>query len=148
MFVAGGTLVLTQEKKNRKKMHEIQFRSSFKLYWPLLFGSRSKISQQFQLGTRTKTFQVKLYWKFQLKVWLNFSMSGFGYSSNSGLKQKRPKWNLTESSTHGSTKQFASKTLLKVKFYWFSSRLQSNTFQVRFLFFVCACTRHYFKIFI
>ena len=61
MFVAGGTLVLTQEKKNRKKMHEIQFRSSFKLYRPLLFGSRSKISQQFQRGTRTKTFQVTLY---------------------------------------------------------------------------------------
>ena len=106
-------------------MHEIQFRISFKLYWLLQFGSWSKILQQFQLGTRTRTSQVKLYWKFQLKVW--FAMSGFAYSSNSRLKQKRPTWNLTESSTRGSAKHFASKTLLKVKLYWFSLEHKNQT---------------------
>ena len=77
---------------------------------------------------------------------LTFSMSGFGYSSNSGLKQKRPKWNLTESSTRGSTKHFASKTLLKVKLYWFSlghnnqtlSKLSSCSLCVLVL--ECVCT--------
>ena len=76
---------------------------------------------------------MKLYWKF-IRFELIFSMSGFGYSSNSGLKQKRSKWNLTEDSARGSIKHFASITLLKVKIYWFSSGLQSNTFHVKFLF--------------
>ena len=63
-------------------------------------------------------------WNFiessSLRYDLTFFMSGFGYSSNSGLKEKRPKWNPIESSTRGSTKHFASKSLLKVKLYWFS----------------------------
>ena len=112
----------------------------------LQFGSRSKISQQFQLGTRTKTSQVKLYWKFQLRFDLTFFMSGFGCNSKSGLKQKRPKWNLTESSTRGSTKHFGSKTWLKVKLYWFSlghnnqtlSKLSSCSLCVLVL--ECVCT--------
>ena len=39
-------------------------------------------------------------------------MPEFDYSSNSRLEQKRPKWNLFESSARAFTKSLQSKTLL------------------------------------
>ena len=98
----------------------MQFRNSFKLYWMLQFGSPSKISQQFQLGNQIKTSQWNFIQSSSLRFDLTFFMSVLWCSSKSGLKQNHPKWNLTKSSTRGSTKLFASKTLLKVKLYWFS----------------------------
>ena len=59
-------------------------------------------------------------------------MSGFGYSSNSRLGQKRPKRNLIESSARSSTKDFQIKTLLKIKLYLSGSGIRSKTLQVRF----------------
>ena len=128
-------------------MHEIQFLSSVQLYWLYQSGLDQKFRSSSNLGLEQNLPKRTFIESSSLRFDLTFSMSGFAYSSSSGVKQKSPKWNLTESLARGSTKHFASKTLLKVKLYWFSSGLQSNTFQINFLLFMCACTRH-FKIFI
>ena len=55
-------------------------------------------------------------------------MPGFACSSNSGLEQKRPKWNLTECLE---LDHFQNKTLLKVGFDLSSLGIQSNNSQVK-----------------
>ena len=51
-------------------------------------------------------------------------MSDFGYSSNSGLEQKRPKWNLTESSVRDSTKHFQNKNFVESLFIQFGTSIK------------------------
>ena len=91
-------------------------------------GLDQKFCSSFNLRLDHKIRKWNFIESSSLRFDLTSLMSGFGYSCNSGLKQKRPKWNLTESLTRGSTKHFASKTLLKVKLYWFSLWHKNQTF--------------------
>ena len=59
-----------------------------------------------------KSSHVKLYWKSQCKAWFDIFQSGFGYSSNSGLKKNVP------SETLLTIQLKALPNTLKVKLCW------------------------------